>query len=293
MVSTKRQIMRDRDRYGGYGEQETAAAVAPRAENVEVSGNIAAVGTPSDIMSLRGYGRSAQPVVSDPLFTDISIKTDNAQPAKPFTAEAASPASDVAPVTAAAPTNAAVQTSAPAQPIYTVRPATELPPRPVKERKPLSREDLMPSIKTQSYGSASREAERKNEEVAAPARKASAHKAISPKTKVLLAVYVAVAVVLAVAVIATGVSISNSNMQAQAIAESIMQKQQTVLAQEAQIAELTDKANVREQAIENGMVEAGDAKVHVNRADRVEYPTATPHTNGFDEFCDWLGEILM
>lgn len=169
----------------------------------------------------------------------------------------------------------------------TAAPETELPKREVKQKQPRDKEDIMPSLKTQAYAKKSVNTEK----TAAPER--SDRRAIDPKTKVLLVVYVAVALVLAIAVIATGVSISGAQAETAALSESIAYKQSVIAEQQARLAELTNEENIRISAAENGMVEAGDAQYTANRADKVNREKPLPHTNGFDKFCDKLSQLLM
>lgn len=174
-------------------------------------------------------------------------------------------------------------------------PAAELPPRPEKAKRPLEKDDIMPTLKTRSMLATPIE-----EDVAAapvelndavPTRRERTQ--LSPKLKVMLFVYLAIALVLAIAVIATGVSISRTAAAADRLATEIAAKQNVIAAQTTEIAASTDPDAIRDEAISLGMTYAGDPAATAPTVGKVEYPTPTEHTNGFDGFCDWLSNVLM
>lgn len=293
MVSTKRQIMRDRDRFGGFAEESSRVATESRADVYDAYENV----TPPDITSTRSYAPQPQTVISDEL-SDISIKSDSDITQQSMLSQSTAPVmserrtEEELPTYTTAPMTDAAPAPVTEQPLYTTRYATELPPRPVKERKTYDKEDIMPSIKTRSYAQGAVAMESQAAEAHVPMRGARERRALDPKTKVMLVVYVAVALVLAIAVIATGVSISQASASVSALSESIAQKQQVVNTQNERIAELTDDGHIRDEAMHRGMMDA-DTTVTVNRAESVEYPAAEVHTNSFDGFCDAIGNILM
>lgn len=254
MITTKRQIRRDTDRFGGYGTESTHSRLA----DIDDIGNITA---PSNL-----NGNSL--IVSD---TDFDIRNSSAAPVEPQV----QPQMQVV------------------QPTYTTReqvheqfevPYKNVPPRPENTAKPLNREDVLPTIKTQKY--ATEKAESKEKTAAAPA--AHTRRGLDGKQKVLLCVYVAVALVLAIAVIATGVSISTATAQADMISGQIYQKQAIIMEQEATIAGLLDDDVIGAKAEQLGMVKVDPPEYNVPAAPTYDYPEADPKTNGFDEFCDWL-----
>ena len=165
-----------------------------------------------------------------------------------------------------------------------------LPPRPDREKPHLYNEDLMPSQKTQ------RAAENVTEEKAAELSSAipvhHERGKLSPRMKVMLFVYVAIALVLAIAVIATGVAISNASAESKALSEQITRQTAQLEQTATQLAQATDPATLRAKAEDLGMVQAPEATETVTLVERTDYPTATPHTNGFDKFADWLGWIF-
>lgn len=263
MITTKRQITRDRDRFGGYGTASDRSPLIDDDVNIMQNNE-----TSSDLQS--DYGVMTDSIVM-PTLQNNTVSDWN-------TAENA-------------------QTSAQTEkPLYSTldsygqdqpRAQFDLPTRPVRERKPLEHEDIMPSIKTRAYTQPVRHTEAE----AAPRR--SAHRALSPRTKVLLLVYVAVALVLAIAVIATGVSISGAQASVRELSEHISQQQATVAEQVTDIASLTDEAHIRDRAVANGMVNSSEPTYTASRVETVEVQEATPHTNGFDGFCDWMSGVVM
>lgn len=146
----------------------------------------------------------------------------------------------------------------------------------------LDKSDVMPTLQTLRY------ADKRADLDAMPQKSKRAR--VDGKTKVLLCVYVAIALALAVAVIATGVSISTANADSAALANSIAQKQELIVNQQNTIAELTNEATIRDEAINAGMVYA-EGGATAERVDKIDYPEAEPHTNPFDKFCDWLSKL--
>ena len=164
--------------------------------------------------------------------------------------------------------------------------ASELPPRPAREKKSRTSEDLMPTIKTLKYNDENQAAE----ETTLAKRKSGA---IDPKNKVMLTIYVTIALVLAIAVIVTGVYISGAQAEAAAVTGALSQKQAIIFEQETTLAELLDEDNILEQATANGMVKPDGTDYVVDRVDKVDVPETPPLTNGFDKFCDGFGQFLM
>ncbi|MBD5132119.1 MAG: hypothetical protein HDT28_05985 [Clostridiales bacterium] len=173
-------------------------------------------------------------------------------------------------------------------------PAQNLPPRPEREHVRREREDILPSVKTLSHGETKQEQSVERESKAESSSRPAQHArgGISGKTKIMLCVYVAVAIVLAIAVIATGVSISAASSELSVISESISQNQAVISEQQSTLASLRDDDAIRGKAVESGMIQASVPAFNVSPTENVEYPEAEPHTNGFDEFCDWLSQII-
>lgn len=257
MVISKRQIRVESDRYGGYGNESAQAD------------DFAA---PSDIVSTRAYAPQADVVISDPANEEMAIlRNQNAA------VQQAEQAATVTP-----------------SPEKANRARVELPKRPERQRKPLDAEDLMPSIKTRAYITDADVKEEDDvaeleEEVVSPARE---RYSVSKRTKVAALVYLAVAVALAIAVIATGVSISQTTAAVDALTISIAQKQTALSDGEAELAAKLDENSIRQNALDLGMVPAGEPAIEVPTVEKVDYPLPDIHTNAFDEFCDWLSKIV-
>lgn len=141
--------------------------------------------------------------------------------------------------------------------------------------------DLMPSLKTQRYAKA--KAEPVVEE--STAKKSNFFDA---RTKIMLAIYVAIALALAIAVIATGISISATAAEADALSQQVSAKQVRLAQAEEALEEVLDPEYKRAQAEELGMVEAGAPDYVVDKMADADYQAATPRTDGFDKFADWM-----
>lgn len=265
MVTTKRQINTEKDRFGNFRSESRRSPFMYDSVKTDL------IDTPS----ADEYVPHSSIVISDPDYTTVS----NREGSQPVAAEAETEKTVRAPAE---------------QPLYTTletygsvkqqKPAAAA--HPVKERKSHEREDIMPSIKTRAYVSETPKVD------IAPQAQRRERKALEPRQKVLLTIYVAIAIALAVAVIATGVSISGTQARITEITEQIAQKQVVLAEQEQTIALLTNEATIRDAAVANGMVSTDKAVYTASRVDKVIYPQAEPHTNSFDEFCNWLSKIV-
>ncbi len=257
MVQTKRQIIRDTDRFGGYGVQTSRDTDGSRELYTDF--------TPSDISSVKNNGSSGKVFVSD----------------EPM-------------LSAMPPITAAPKVAPKADNLYTTRETMASPevlPKREKQSKPVRREDIMPSIKTRAYVSEAPAAVPQEPKVEA-VKEHRARTNLDSKTKVMLIVYVAVALALAIAVIATGVSISRATARAQSVMDEIAQKQAVIVEQKEKIANITNDSTIRDEAIKNGMVESQGPAYSVDAAEKIDYPTPEPHTNGFDKFADAFGGFV-
>ena len=183
------------------------------------------------------------------------------------------------------------------KPLYTTRETiNDLPSRPEKERTAHKVEDVMPSIKTLEAAERKANIGRAEDSISMEQSVARTDVAprtnLTPKMKVMLFVSLAIALVLAIAVIATGVSISNATAESAALARQITEKQMHIVEQEVTLADLTSESTILEEATARGMVKAGENQYTASRAEKSDYPEATPHTNAFDQFCDWLAGLI-
>ena len=165
-----------------------------------------------------------------------------------------------------------------------------VPARPERPAQPRSKEDLLPTVKTRAYATEkhAQDNERKEEKSTAMRTRAS----LDTKTKIMLCIYVVIALILAIAVIATGVSISNASAEADKIAAQVAQKQAVIAQQTQELAVLQDADAIRGKAVQNGMVPAGNPAYTVSSVETVGYPEATPRTDGWDEFFDWMSKVF-
>lgn len=252
MLTTKRRIEKESDRFGGYAAEITRSPLVSE------------------------YDKLYTDIPTDARGLDENISITNAVPPPPPVPE---------PVEQDAPA-----AQAQAQAAVPPPPPMPDPVEPVKhEREDILPTVKTRAYATAARTERAEQADIERE-LPEPAR--SRRPAMDTRTKILVCVYVAIAVALAVAVIATGVSISGVNSQADVIAEQISAKQQIVSAQVAEIEQLLDEDTIRARADQNGMVPAGEPAFTVDAATEAQYPAAKPRTNGFDKFCDWLSGIL-
>lgn len=258
MVSSKRQISTYRDHFGGYGEE--ARSTESLFDSLTVaSSDTAAPAAPverelTDPQFTTYAETQTRTVIDQPRANEMFYSTLDSMTATPEP-EIAEP--------------------------FDAR--TEVPKREKREKNKLNT-DIKPSQKTQDSIKHAQEPSR----AVSPAKRTG--RKIDPRTKVMLLVYVIIAAALAVAVIATGVSITNSSAQTQSLYDEIAQIELNISGQEAEIAGINETMHAR--AVELGMVDAGGLEGTVSRLEKVDYPQATPHTNGFDQFCKFISDII-
>ena len=254
MITTKRQIRRDSDRFGGYYGTETEVGGIPLISDYEGITNLEPIAEPISNSSSMLVSDAPQAAPQQQLYTTLE------------TGRAAAPA------------------PAPAAPTY-----KPLPERPQKQM-PHDKEDLLPTVKTRAYAKEQPvenvEKSAKNETTKRP------RNSLDARTKIMLCVYVIVALVLAIAVIATGVSISATAAKADDVAKSVAQKQQIIAQQQQEIALLQDADAIRGKAVQNGMVDAGKPAYSVSNVETVGYPEATERTDGWDKFFDLMSSVF-
>lgn len=254
MVTTKRQIRKDSDRFGGYYGAESGSTLI---SDLELS----------DLEPITAPERRPSGMIMTDIDTDITEREPIAAPKVLYTT-----------------LDTARTEAAPAAP------ALVLPKREKREVR-LEKEDLLPTVKTRAYANVTVKEDAESAEKASSAQNRR-RKVMDRKTKILLFVYLAVALVLAVAVIATGVSISTATAKADAYTAQIAQKQTVIADIQSQIETLGDAETVRDKAYSLGMVDAGAPAYSVDAIESFGYPEATPRTDGFDKFCDWLSKLI-
>lgn len=237
MITSKRQIKKESERFGGY--YGTDSNDFPRFSDLDISNSVPNIDN--------------APAMEAPVAPEMSAKTQ----------EAPAPA--------------------PAQ-------------APVREEKiaPHNEEDIRPTLKSLSFVDAKpiQEITREIEAKEDTAKEKRPRAALDNKIKIWLCLYVIVAIFLAVAVIATGISISGASAEADAMAASVAQKQAVISQQMQELAELQDPDVIRGKAMQNGMVDAGEPAFSVSNVESVDYPKATPRTDGWDEWFDWMFKLF-
>lgn len=253
MITTKRQMRRESDRFGGYYGGESNGA----------------------------------PLVSDyaPI-ADFEPITQSAQEVRDSVFVADDIGMSAAPMITNIP-------AAPAQPQpqirYTQPPKQQRAEKPQQAFRPHKSEDILPTVKTRAYATV-KPAE--DSPVAEEQQAPRVRNAIPAKMKVLLCVYIIVAVMLAIAVITTGVVISQTAAQVDSLVATVNERQTTLAQKERELAILTDDNAIRGKATELGMVKAAAPLYSVGAVENVEYPAAEPRTDAADAFFDAMSKIL-
>ena len=157
--------------------------------------------------------------------------------------------------------------------------------KPVRAKKSRKheKEDVMPSIRTRAYAKESVEEE--------SSVTYGAKSKLSGKTKAMLIAYISVVLVLAVTVIATGLAASNINAQSSKLEYEISLKNAQLTEINAEIREYTNLDRIAGAASGNGMENIGSVTEIelVPPVDPVEYEG---RTNWFDAVCDFVGKIF-
>ncbi len=242
MISTKRQIRKDDDRYGGFGMDGIGAPLVSEYERID-NASVAS-----------RYGAGTSLLMSD---TDIDIKNESyaqsAQTERMYTTLE----------------SAGAKTEMPA----------DIPPRPKKKETPHSREDVLPTLKTRSY--ATEQAEVKEETVAAPAKRARKGLDARAKILLCVYVAVALVLAIAVIATGVSISraaVASDDLTLQiSQKQTLIAEQETTLAALRDADNIRDKAtaNGMVQAGDSvydapavGDVGYPDAEPHTNAFDK-------------------------
>ncbi len=256
MVTTRRRITNEKDRFGGYGIQISDKPIAEESESVTSS---------------RADRFTYQVPVDEP-YAERTFARDGRTVSAP---------TEYAPVQQQPPV---IEYST--RPMYPqtepVRTPVFAPTRTKKSRKK-EREDVMPSIRTRAYG----QPEREENAVEQPRESVR----MSGKSKAALFAYMAVVLALAITVIATGIAVSRIGGQADAIENEIFRKNEILAAQTAEIDRLTDMTYITGAAVEGGMEKVTNT-TEVELLPSAEPMKYEGRTNWFDKFCDWLSGII-
>lgn len=254
MVSTRRKIVSEQDRFGGYSRQPSVRVSIDDANDVEYSGDVSANFMDEPIRDTVVIEKSA---AQDRQYTlrrgPVIKKRENI-------------------------VEYSTRTETPTEEFSTISAPKKL----VTPRR-REREDLMPSIKTRAYN------KDMSENIEAPSQKTRS--GVSPKARLMLAVYMVVVVILAALVIATGIAVSNINSDVNSLQGEILAKNQQIISQNSVIDKITDENYIAGIAGGKDM-EKVDSVVSVDKLPIVEPIKYESRTNWFDIFCDWLQYVF-
>ena len=156
-------------------------------------------------------------------------------------------------------------------------------PTSAKKSRKRDKEDVMPSIRTRAYAENAQSGSFETHE----AEKSK----LSGKAKVALISYVAAVIVLAALVIITGLAISNINAESVSLENEISVKSMSLTELNAEINEYTNLDRISGAAMNNGMEKTGSVK-EVDLLPTVDKTTYERTPNWFDRFCDFLSNIV-
>lgn len=259
MVTTRRRITSEQDRFGGYSIQPANKSVLNENETE----------TPSVEME-RSF--SFRTVKDEPYFGNENATKYAVDDKAIFNEHDGRVAVEQPPVIE--------YSSRPYYGAYEYSKPVMAPARAKKTRK-REKEDVMPSIRTRAYASEEQGEQPKTREKSG----------MASKTKVALVAYIAVVLVLAVLVIATGLAVSNINAQSARLENEIAIKNNRLTELNAEIKEYTNLDRITGAAVNNGME-------HIGNVTEVELvPTNPPtnyegKTNWFDKLSDFLSNIV-
>lgn len=170
----------------------------------------------------------------------------------------------------------------------------EFAPAKTKKRNP---QDIMPSIETEKVAKQrarkQKELERKLVGDTSTAEEKTEKKALSKETsRVMLFVYMLAIIMLSIAVVATGIAINSTTAEVTSLQEQILAYQIEVATNEATLLALSDPDEIAAAAENIGMVDITDS-IEVSLVSQIEEEVYQAETNAFDEFCDWLSNIIF
>jgi cell division protein FtsL len=113
----------------------------------------------------------------------------------------------------------------------------------------------------------------------------------SLSAKIMLVVYVTAVLLLAAVVIGTGVAISSANTRLSVLTAERTAVAETVNAQQTELAVLSNETYLKGAAGENGYGEP-PAVTQIPPVTLNDPPAYAAPTNGFDRFCDWLSGLF-
>lgn len=262
MVTTRRRITNEKDRFGGY-------AAAPSSRTTEISDNTEESFARNERISFERF--TDEPVYNTERTAAYETENRNVYEeetvSERYTAPAQPPVINYSTRYSTATTKAQAQTS--------------------KARKK-NKDDFMPDI----LPAQSREMlNERTEEHMYEKSKASL------KVKAALVAYITVVLALAITVIATGLAVTKMNRAADSLEREIAAKNVTLTEQVAQIHDLTDLTDPAVRARIEDAARADGMETITQSAEVELLPTNEPtkyegRTNWFDKFCDFMSRVF-
>lgn len=265
MISSRRRVVNENDRYGGYSSQPTFGAEVDNYNDSRVE-----------------------------LDLDYDYSSDRNSRANSYSSNRTSSYSDR--ISSSRDTSPVSYSPRLDYEEYDNRVNTVSIPAPTyKSRKTPKRrdaEELMPSIKTRSYSRSSNESEEVLEKIEKkPRARVSQKQETSSNTKLMLGIYLAVILILAAVVIGTGVAINSSSASIDSLENQVSIKNDELTKTIFELEKITDDTYIMGAASQNGM-EKIDSIAEIELIEEYIPVQYEARTNWFDKFCDWLGSIF-
>ena len=252
MVTSRRQIINDNDRYGGFIADTDVSSTADTGNEMEFS---------DDILRI-----ASEPTAEK---TDRYARTAVAEPEEDYTEVKPEPTRQ-----------ASYKVETPASFRMVDEPVVEAP------KKPRRVEDVMPEIIRQNPTATTTNAVISVEQPAPVVRE----RKLSAAAKRTLVIYMSVVVAIVAAIIATGVVVSGVAAEVAGYETSIAAMEETIRSQTGELGALSDEAVIRDRAEDMGMVDAGDNASSYDRLEIAE-PTPD-ESGVFDAVRDWFNSIF-
>lgn len=266
MITTRRRITNEQDRFGGYGLQPVNKVVQNETETSASNERFSFRTVDEPVVSPVQDESVYNPVAEN---SNRTLSTYEPTPVRPQWTSNPMADSDKA--------QSVIQYSS--RPYVGVMPVTVHAPRKAKKRR--EREDIMPSIRTRKLA----------QEKDAPQEKETPRAKISAKSKMALILYAVAAVVIAAVVIATGLAVNSFNDESARLEQEINVRNEQLASLAGEIALYTDPDYIAAAATGNGMHKT-DTPVEVELRPTTRPVTYKGKSNWFDKLCDWLSKII-
>lgn len=263
MITTRRRITNEQDRFGGYGLQPVNKIVQNETEKSV------------DRFSFRTADEPVSSVRDEAVYNPVAENSRRQVTYEPT--PAVRPQWTNNPMADNEQSQSVIHYSS--RPFVGAMPVAVQAPRKAKKRR--EREDIMPSIRTRKLA----------EEKEAAQEKQAPRAKISAKSKMALILYVVAAVAIAAVVIATGLAINNINDSSARLEQEIQIRNEQLAGIAGEIAVYTDPDYIAAAAEGKGMHKI-DASVEVELRPTTQPVTYKGRSNWFDKLCDWLSKII-